>query len=161
LIFVTVGTQRFQFNRLFEELDVLIENGVLKERVIAQIGFTDYVPSNFTAEKMISPEKVNNLIKESSLIITHAGTSSIISSLKKEKKVIVVPRQKKFGEHVDDHQMEITKLFEIKEAIESVYEIKELGEKIQIIKNKTYKRFGFDNRQLLNSIDEYLEGLKK
>ncbi|MFD1952811.1 glycosyltransferase [Paenibacillus thailandensis] len=76
---------------------------------------------------------------QSDLIITHSGTSSIIKGLKKGKKIIVVPRQKKFDEHIDDHQLEIAMMFEKKGFIEVVYNINDLAQKIEIIKPKNMR----------------------
>ena len=46
MIFITVGSQKFQFNRLLEQIDLLIENKIIKEEVFAQIGSSDYIPKN-------------------------------------------------------------------------------------------------------------------
>jgi UDP-N-acetylglucosamine transferase subunit ALG13 len=159
LILVTVGTQRFPFDRLFKELDHLVKKGMIKEKIVAQSGYTNYKPKHFEITKLISSEKMEHYIQESNLVITHSGTSSIIKCLKHKKKVIVVPRMAKYGEHVDDHQLEIAQLFAMKNLIEPVYDIKELGEKIEIVKHKEYAEFEFDNSKLLNSIDNYLAKL--
>ncbi|MCL6584923.1 MAG: glycosyltransferase family 28 [Anoxybacillus sp.] len=161
MILVTVGTQRFPFDRLFKELDYLVETGVIKEKIIAQIGYTEYIPKNFETFPFISSEEMDQYLQASTLVITHSGTSSIIKCLKYRKKVIVVPRMAKFKEHVDDHQLEIAQLFAMKNWIEPVYDIKELGMKIQIVKHKRYADYTFDNNQLLSSIDDYLEELNK
>ena len=36
MIFITLGSQKFQFNRLLKKVDDLIESGVIKEEVFAQ-----------------------------------------------------------------------------------------------------------------------------
>jgi len=51
------------------------------------------------------------LYDRASLIITHAGTGSLIKGVKKGKKVIAIPRLVKLGEHIDDHQLEILNEF--------------------------------------------------
>ena len=156
---MTVGTQRFQFNRLIKKLDELVERGEIKEKIIAQTGYSTYKPSNFESNTIIDSNKVLEYIALSDVIITHAGTSSIINCLKQKKKVIVIPRLKKFGEHVDDHQMDIIKLFESQEMIEAIYDIDQLGDKLKKAKNKTYKEFLSDNKLLLCDIENYLETL--
>ncbi|WJH30920.1 hypothetical protein N6H13_10230 [Paenibacillus sp. CC-CFT742] len=50
MIFAIVGTQRFQFNRMFELIDQAIESGIIEEEVIAQSGYTDYKPRYFKVE---------------------------------------------------------------------------------------------------------------
>lgn len=42
----------------------------------------------------------------SDIIITHGGPATFMGAIAKGKKPIVVPRQEKYGEHVNDHQLE-------------------------------------------------------
>lgn len=159
MIFVTVGTQKFPFDRLFIELDNLVDSGKINEEIIAQIGFSKYKPKNYQSFEMVDSATMNEFIDKASILITHGGTSSIIQGLKKEKKVLVVPRRKKYGEHVDDHQVEIAQMFYELGLIEMVIDIEELHEKLLIMNNKEYKKYESDKSSLLNSISEYLEGL--
>ena len=46
MIFVTLGSQKFQFNRLLRKIDDLVEEGVITEEVFAQTGASDYLPRN-------------------------------------------------------------------------------------------------------------------
>jgi UDP-N-acetylglucosamine transferase subunit ALG13 len=159
LIFVTVGTQKFQFDRLFIELDNLIDRKKISEEIIAQIGFSKYKPRNYKSFEMIDSAQMDKFIEKASILITHGGTSSIIQGLEKGKKVLVVPRRKKYGEHVDDHQVEIAQMFYELGLIEMVFDIEELHEKLLIMNNKEYKKYESHKSSLLNSILEYLEGL--
>lgn len=47
MIFVTVGSQKFQFNRLLKEIDNLIQEGKIQEEVLHKIGASDYKPKNY------------------------------------------------------------------------------------------------------------------
>ena len=48
-IFITLGSQKFQFNRLLKAVDELCEKGTIDaEDVFAQIGYSDYIPKNFS-----------------------------------------------------------------------------------------------------------------
>ncbi|MBA2877149.1 UDP-N-acetylglucosamine transferase subunit ALG13 [Anoxybacillus kamchatkensis] len=161
MIFVTVGTQRFPFDRLFKKLDELVEQNVIRDSIVAQVGYTQYTPKHFRSFPFISAEEMEKYIQESDLIITHSGTSSIIKCLKYGKKVVVVPRLAKYKEHVDDHQLEIAQLFAAKNFIEPVYHIEELGEKIEKAKVGHYASYNFDNSRLLQSISNYLDELNK
>ncbi|EOI00175.1 hypothetical protein UAW_00189 [Enterococcus haemoperoxidus ATCC BAA-382] len=112
MIFVTVGSQKFQFNRLIKMVDKFIEDGKISDNeVIGQIGSCSYEPKNFKTKKFYEKIFINELYDKADIIITHGGTGSIISALERNKKVIVIPRESKYGEHVDDHQFQITKLF--------------------------------------------------
>lgn len=158
MILVTVGSQKFQFNRLLEEIDKLIERGTITEEVFAQIGVSDYIPKHYTYADFLEQDKILEKIKKARLIITHAGTGIIISCLKEEKKVIAIPRLAEFGEHVDDHQIQLIQEFEKMNLIEPVYNINELENAIKNTENKTYKKYTFNNR-MFESIEEYIDNL--
>ena len=131
MIFVTVGTHEQQFNRLVEEVDKLKENGIIKEDVFIQTGFSTYEPKYCQWSKLISYKEMDNKIKEARIIITHGGPASFIAPLQIGKIPIVVPRQEKYGEHVNDHQLEFAKSVEERNKnIIPVYDIKDLKEKI-------------------------------
>lgn len=110
-ILVTLGTQKFQFNRLLKEIDRLIECGIITDEVFAQTGGSDYIPKHYNSAKFLSPEKMRKMQKRAGLIITHGGSGSVVEALKMRKKIIAVPRLSRFGEHVDDHQVEIIEEF--------------------------------------------------
>lgn len=52
-IFITLGSQKFQFNRLLKAVDELCENKEEKEReIFAQIGYSTYKPKHFEYHDM-------------------------------------------------------------------------------------------------------------
>ena len=159
MIFVTVGTQKFQFNRLFKEIDRLISSKDIEEEVVAQIGYTTYKTTNIKSFELLSEEILEEYIERASLVITHSGTSSIMKCLKRDKKVLVVPRMAQFKEHVDDHQLELAKVYEEKNIVEVVYDINDLKEKMKICKSKQYDELILDNSVLLGSIKNYINSL--
>lgn len=107
MIFVSLGTQKMQMNRLLIEIDALIADGLIKDDVFAQTGYSDYVPKHFRFAKFLSPEAFNENLKSCCLFITHGGVGSILGGLEFGKKIIAVPRLSKYREHVDDHQVQI------------------------------------------------------
>lgn len=140
MIVVLLGTQKFKFNRLIDEILNLKVNGVIKDKVFIQSGHNEVLipqthKGDITVKPFLDKEPLLKMIEESSLVISHGGTSSIISALKLNKKVIVVPRLKKFKEHVDDHQLEIVNYFKVKKYIVSVENIDELGSSILSLSN--------------------------
>ena len=106
MIFVTVGTHEQQFDRLIKEVDRLKKENLIQDEVFIQTGYSNYIPKYCEWEKIISYEKMNQLIEKSDIIITHGGPATFMGVIAKGKVPIVVPRQKKFGEHVNDHQMD-------------------------------------------------------
>lgn len=112
-VLVTIGSMvEKKFTRLFKVIDELCDEGVLDgKQIIAQVGFDAYQSPNYRCFDMIADEQFKQMIEESDLIIAHAGTGTVISSIKKGKKVIIFPRMAKFDEHYDDHQLELAELF--------------------------------------------------
>jgi UDP-N-acetylglucosamine transferase subunit ALG13 len=131
-IFVTVGTLSTGFDRLLKEIDMLIEKRVIREKVIAQIGSSKYTPKNYEWFRLASKEVFGDTMKESKIVITHGGVGSITNALKFNKRTIVVPRRKKFGEIVNDHQLEITRELERQGKIIAVYDIRDLEKALKL-----------------------------
>lgn len=157
MIFVTVGTHEQQFNRLVEEVDKLKEDGIITEEVFIQTGFSTYEPKHCQWSKLISYKEMNNKIKEARIVITHGGPASFIAPLQIEKIPIVVPRQEKYGEHVNDHQLEFVEQIEKrKNSLIPVYNIKELKEKILNYNNIVNKI----KEQYSSNTEKFVEKLK-
>ena len=110
MIFVTVGTHEQQFNRLIQQIDKLKGEGVITEDVIIQTGYSTYEPKNCEWKNLLPYEKMVECVEKARIVITHGGPSSFIMPLQIGKTPIVVPRQHKFGEHVNDHQLNFTKV---------------------------------------------------
>lgn len=158
MIFVTVGSQKFQFNRLLKEVDKLIKTGKIKDDVFAQIGVSDYKPKNYEYKEFITQEEFNDYLNKADIIITHAGTGVIVNAIKKRKKVIGVPRLAKYGEHVDDHQIQLIKEFTDMNFISAVYNIKELETKLEEIYEKEFSKYESNTQTIINDITKFIKG---
>ena len=157
MIFVTLGSQKFQFNRLLESLDQLIEDGILKDEVFAQIGYSEYLPKNFSYEKFMDRESFSTKMQQADIVITHGGTGAIVGAVKKKKKVIAVPRKSEFGEHVDDHQTQIVDQFVDLNLICACYDTNGLMESINEVKNSYYAEYQSNTQTIIDDIVNYLE----
>ena len=111
MILVLLGTQHNEFTRLLQEVENCIDNQIIIEQVIVQAGFTKYKSNKMEIFDMISKEELDKYMSKANLVITHGGVGSIIMALEKGKKVIAVPRLHEYGEHVNDHQRQIIKVF--------------------------------------------------
>lgn len=124
MIFCTVGTHEDPFDRLLRALDALPGD----EPVVIQSGYSTYTPTRCTAEKMLPFDRVQSLMAEARIVVTHGGPASIMQALAHGKVPIVVPRQAKFGEHVDDHQVRFAR--KIADRVLVVLDIDELAPSI-------------------------------
>ena len=158
MIFITVGTQRFQFNRLLKAVDKLIEEKKIEEEVFAQIGYSTYKPKNFEFKEFINGEEYNEILEKAEIVITHGGTGTIIKAVKLSKKVIAVPRLKAFLEHVDDHQIQIINEFSEVGFLEKVEDLNSLGEAIFNIRKRKFKEYVSNTSNIILQIEKSIEG---
>ena len=157
MIFVTLGSQKFQFNRLLIEVDRLIEEGKITEKVFAQTGYSDYKPKNYKFNKFLNRDEFNDIMSKCDKVITHGGTGAIIGAIKKRKKVIAIPRLSEFGEHVDDHQLQITKQFSDMNLSRSINKIDELEECLVEIEKLKFNFYVSNTKNILDSIEDFIE----
>ena len=111
LIFVTVGSRNYPFNRLFEKLDELYDAGVLSEPMFAQTGTSTYIPRNYAYKDFISQEEFLERVQQADIVVSHGASGSIMKALNAGKKVIAVTRLEKYGEHINDHQIQNNEAF--------------------------------------------------
>ena len=157
MIFVTLGTQKFQFNRLLKMIDELIDEEVITDCVYAQLGNSDYSPKKFESVQFLDANNFTNTLENADLIITHSGVGTILKAVKAGKKVIVIPRLAEFGEHVDNHQVEIAKSFyELGYVLQgnSKSDLEECIKKIQEFVPKTYIE---NNKYFVEKIKQLLD----
>lgn len=153
MIFVTVGTQKFQLNRLLE----LLDDEEIDEEIFAQIGFSTYRPNNFESRKFLSSKEFESYIQKSSLVITHAGVGSILTAMKYDKPILVFPRLKKYGEHVDDHQLQIAETFTEKKYVKMYTEKKSLIKQINDSKSMKRSFYKSSNKKYIKFFTKYIE----
>lgn len=133
MIFVTVGTHEQPFNRLVQKVDELKRNGIIKEDVIIQTGFSTYTPQYCQWSKLIPYQQMVKNVADARIVITHGGPASFIMPLQIGKTPIVVPRQKKFDEHVNDHQVEFAR--NVYERMGTIIPIEDIGKLEETIVN--------------------------
>ena len=160
MIFITLGSQKFQFDRLLKEVDRLIADGVIQEKVFAQIGASEYLPQNYTYERFLDRQRFAKIMDQCDSVITHGGPGVIIGAVKKGKKVIAVPRLAKYGEHVDDHQLQLLHQFDDLQLICACYDVEQLGECSKNLQNRHFRPYVSNTSVVIASIDEYLQSLE-
>jgi len=99
VIFITVGTHGDPFDRLIEAAEALAQSG---ETVVVQRGTSRVEAPNCEVHDFLPPSEMAHLIRQSRILISHAGPASFLGA---PGVPIVVPRRAEFGEHVDNHQV--------------------------------------------------------
>lgn len=158
MIFITLGSQKFQFNRLLKEVDELIERGIITEEVFAQTGYSDYKPKHYRFKDFLGRNEFSDTIAKSDIVITHGGTGAIIGAVKKGKKVIAVPRAAKYGEHVDDHQLQLVAQFRELNLIYGCEDCSEIEKALEYIKTAEFNSYKSNTATIINSIEEFIDG---
>jgi UDP-N-acetylglucosamine transferase subunit ALG13 len=133
MIFVTVGTHEQPFNRLVKCIDDLKRDGVIQEDVIIQTGFSTYEPNYCKWEKLFPYEDMVKMVDLARIVITHGGPSSFMMPLQIGKTPIVVPRQHKLDEHVNNHQVEFCKA--VKERYNNIIVVEDISKLGNVITN--------------------------
>lgn len=156
MIFITLGSQKFQFNRLLIAIDGLIENGVITDDVFAQTGYSDYVPRNYQFKQFLDREEFVDYEAKADVVIAHGGTGAIIGAIKKGKKVIAVPRLARYGEHVDDHQLQLIAQFRNQNLICGLDDCDELENALKYIQKHKFVSYTSNTRRIIDSIENYI-----
>jgi len=149
MIFVITGSEAFPFNRLIEELDLMKKNKVICTDVFIQLGSCNYIPSFCRYEKWLPFNKMRENIAASELVISHAGAGTTLLCLEMGKPLLIVTRRKKYGEHLDDHQVEFGEMmdklgyaavaYDVSELV-GVYEKNKNRETCLLVENKVKNR---------------------
>lgn len=157
MIFITLGSQKFQFDRLLKAVDDLVEQGIITEEVFAQTGYSTYEPKQYSFKPFLDREEFAEKQDLADIVITHGGTGAIIGAVKKGKKVIAVPRLAKYGEHVDDHQLQLIEQFKEQNLICGLQDCSELEQAIRLVQEHAFHSYQSNTIQIINSIEQFLQ----
>ncbi len=153
MIFVTVGTHEQPFDRLVKEIDELKYQGVIEADVFMQTGYSLYKPQYCKYSEFLPFDTMMSYLKNTECIITHGGTGSIMLALYNDKIPVVFPRQKKFNEHIDDHQVIFTKTLEQKKKIIAVYDSSDLAmtiRKYNELAKEIFDQYNIESKDILS-----------
>lgn len=132
MLFLTIGTL-FGFDRLVRAVDQAIAAGQIQEEVVAQIGPGDYRPKHMRHFDVLDKDTFEKTVHESTGLISHAGIGSINAALKYRKPMVVLPRLKRFGEHVNDHQLDTARKFEALGCVLVAYDESQLPDRCRAL----------------------------
>lgn len=138
-------------------MDELVENGLIKEKVVMQIGHTVYEPKNCEFYRFVGSDKFEELYGSADTIICHAGAGSIINALKNRKHLLIVPRLKKFKEHTDDHQSDLAEAMENEGKAVCVRDVNDIPE---LIKKAAAALVPGASKTLESRLSDYLQTLE-
>lgn len=162
MIFVTIGSavEGIEFTRLIKKIDEIA--GKIGEEVIMQIGTVPYEPQHAKYFRYTSYQENLSYFQKSALVVGHGGTGTILNALRFQVPIVVVPRRHEYGEHVDDHQVELAQRLGGNELIKVVYELEDLESAVEEMlkrgkkadKGKTYA----EREALIKTIKDFVDG---
>lgn len=158
MIFVTVGSQKFPFDRLIRKVDQMLREGLIQEEVFIQTGASRCVPS-CPHQAFCEGEQFQTLLETCSVLITHGGAGTMVDAVKRGKRVVVVPRLARYGEHVDDHQLELAKRLHKMNLLHACLDVEQLPQALAQVRTHRFAPFQSNTQVFLASLDGYIRSL--
>ncbi len=159
---MTIGNPNQPFLRLLKAIDQYAgyNVGQKREEILIQSGNNpDFHPDHCQHIPFVSMEEFDQYMKKADLIICHGGCGSISHALRMGKVPIVVPRRKKYGEHINDHQMQLTQALANQGRVIPLYEIEALSRAISKARQQQTRPFSHQSPRILKLVSSAIEEL--
>lgn len=153
MILVTVGTEKFQFDRLMAWVSILAKQNWIEEKIIVQYGNCMYCPSGLEGYKLLPAAKFQELAMSANLVIGHCGEGTLLLAEKITAPYILVPRMAEFKEHVDNHQLELANQL-INSKVPIAFSLEEL---LEFVRNPVRVDFSVLSMSAINRLCQSLE----
>jgi UDP-N-acetylglucosamine transferase subunit ALG13 len=160
MVFVTVGNAKQRFTRLLATIDVLASQGVFgNDTVLIQSGHNeDFRPKHCKSQPFFPMEEFEEQLKHSDLIISHGGCT-LMSIVHLGKIPVAIPRRKKYGEHVNDHQMQLVEALASEGRIVPAYEPEDLPGAIEVARRRNRQPVPPPPSRMLGLVSKAIEEL--
>lgn len=157
MIFVTVGTQDKPFTRIIRAVENAVITGKITDEVIVQAGNTKYESDYLNVLNYVPFDEFNKYLSKADIIITHGGVGSILNALKLKKKIIAIPRLKKYGEHINDHQLQVIQKMTEQGYILSCEDENDIADKVKEAENFIVKEYSSNTEQFIKAFKDVLD----
>lgn len=161
MIFLTLGTCPIAFDRLVEAVDSLVADGSIKDEVFAQVGVCTYKPKHFKYADMMAKNDFDSTFEKAEGVIGHAGVGTILMALENDKPLLIMPRMKKYKEHVNDHQVATAQYFDKEGSALVAYTTEDLALKIAELATFVPKKRVIQTEAISRRIGEFLTGVSQ
>jgi len=158
MILVSVGTHYLPFDRLLDWINVLLSQKIIKEKIVVQSGSSKAKVYKAKQEAYFDFNEFIGLVKKARIIIAQAGPATIYQSVfYGGKKPVVVPKLKKYKEHVSNHQLYFAKKLARENKILLAENIDELADRIKNYKAGNLMRSFSNVKTLSQKLSKFLE----
>lgn len=158
MIFLTVGTQ-FPFDRLVRAVDEALEQSALEDEVFAQVGLRGYRPEHMEWVETLEQEAFGERVAEARALIGHAGVGTILTALEGRKPLLVMPRLRRYGEIVNDHQVATARKFAEAGHVLAAYDEGEVLQKLVALRTFVPTPRRANPEQVVARVRLFLESL--
>lgn len=157
MIFVVLGTQDKPFERLVRAVDAAVAEGIIQDRVVIQAGKTKYESERLEIREIIPIDEFNQLIRDATAVICHAGYGILSTALEYGKKVICAARLAEYGEHQNNHQCDILDYYEKKGYVIALRDFSKFNAVYRSLASFTPKKYSVSFEKLQNFLSEWIE----
>lgn len=126
MIYVTVGTMFLDFPRLIHAMDAIARDS--GERIVVQTGMGATLPTYCEYFDFKPRNEVLAIQREARVVVCHAGIGCVSDALRMKRPLVVVPRLKRYNEHMNDHQMDLARAVEARGWGRVVYDANDLAD---------------------------------
>jgi UDP-N-acetylglucosamine transferase subunit ALG13 len=156
MIFVTVGTD-LPFDRLVRVIDDWA-GSTGRQDVFAQIGATRWTPAHLQYSHFLPPDEFTQRFAEARVIVAHAGMGTILSALRWEKPILVMPRRASLGEQRNEHQLATARRLSTIGKVDVAMDESELRQRLQALDQlKAREAIGpHASAQLIDAIGRFI-----
>lgn len=158
MVFVTVGSQKFPFDRLLRAVDECVGSGAIPGEIFAQTGTSLYEPRYYAWKPFLDHDEFAEKMAAADIVIAHGGTGAIVGALKQGKKVIAMARLARFDEHVDDHQEQVLRAFERAGYLLTCSDAQSLASVYAETLKRDQPPYRSTNAEFITNLDAYLSG---
>ncbi len=159
MIFVTLGTQDKAFPRLLQAVEQQIRSGHITDRVVVQAGYTSYESDCMEIFSYLEKEDFERFMEGCDILITHGGVGSIMTGLHAGKRIIAAARLAQYGEHTNDHQLQIIQKFSQCRYLVALEDFSRLAEAIEQAKSLPLEKYPSNTRTIVSFLEDYIDRL--
>jgi UDP-N-acetylglucosamine transferase subunit ALG13 len=98
------------FPRLIQKMDAIA--AATGESVLVQTGMSATLPRHADHFDFRPHDEVRALQREARLVVAHAGIGCVRDALEAARPLVVVPRLRRYREHLNDHQLDLARAVE-------------------------------------------------
>ena len=162
-IFVTLGFENFSFDRLIRAIDDGVGDRRISGDILIQTGRSLYPVRFCETKRFMRFDEIMSCFKNADIVVSHAGVGTTLLCLGLGKIPVIFPRQARYREHVDDHQIQFAQVLEKRKKVLVAYDEDELLAKINgygpLVEKLLVRGADAPSSSLMIFLEEFLGGV--